>query len=325
MGWVADPFGQTNGLVEGDPLSVLFCNELFLVSWLRLRCQAPRVVYKTFLDDAFMRVLAEFVDQLEVAWRESELFSAFSGQILNTGKSKGFGTSAAARRAVRRILPADVQVVLLATNLGVDLIPGWQRAMPTVIARLSRAVDMMRRIGCLALPRRSKLVYVIGGVTPSYVYEAECSQLPVRESIQLRRAVARGLWGAGRALRSLEVLFTIVLPGHVVDPPQAFLMAALQQLRRALRRDAAARAAWCDEWAVQSRAPPRPGGPAAPMANVWHYCSMLGWKWVEPLRFERPGLRDLPLLGGSDGLWDHEVRESLRRWRWSVQAPLPPR
>ena len=71
-----------------------------------------------------MRCLVGDTEALERVWNESERFADMSAQVLNVGKSKGFGTTTAARKEVRAILPAEVEVAHIATNLGVDLVPG---------------------------------------------------------------------------------------------------------------------------------------------------------------------------------------------------------
>ena len=46
----------------------------------------------------------------------------------------------------------------------------------------------------------------------------------------------------------------------------------------------------------------------------------LGWTWEVFGEFRRPHAAPLPITSEDDGWWKHEVRDSIRRWQWSLAA-----
>ena len=57
-----------------------------------------------------------------------------------------------------------------------------------------------------------------------------------------------------------------------------------------------------------------------PVGLVFKAVETLGWTWVSVDGFRRPGRSDLPLCGGPDTWWDHELRAGLRLVRWAEAA-----
>ena len=57
-----------------------------------------------------------------------------------------------------------------------------------------------------------------------------------------------------------------------------------------------------------------------PVGLVFKAVAALGWTWTSVGVFKRPGRCDLPLCGGPDAWWDHELRDGLRLARWAETA-----
>ena len=57
-----------------------------------------------------------------------------------------------------------------------------------------------------------------------------------------------------------------------------------------------------------------------PIELIFEVVDMLGWTWSTFQQFERPDRAPLPLSGGSDGWWLHEVRDALRCTQWRAVA-----
>ena len=57
-----------------------------------------------------------------------------------------------------------------------------------------------------------------------------------------------------------------------------------------------------------------------PIAKLFAAIDTLGWAWVEPFVLRLQDGRELHILQTSRSLWDHEVREALRRALWRRAA-----
>ena len=57
-----------------------------------------------------------------------------------------------------------------------------------------------------------------------------------------------------------------------------------------------------------------------PIGLLFKAVAALGWHWVSVGCFRRPGRCNLALFDGPDKWWEHELREGLRRLRWSEAA-----
>eukprot|EP00969_Alexandrium_andersonii_P036807 1613247-Alexandrium_andersonii.AAC.1 len=42
----------------------------------------------------------------------------------------------------------------------------------------------------------------------------------------------------------------------------------------------------------------------------------MGWDWVRPLHWTRPGLPDLPVLFPAEEWWTHQLRDGIRDHLW---------
>ena len=88
---IGSAFVATNGIPQGDPVSVLWMN-LFMAVWSRLLlAEAPGSTPRSYADDA--GVLAHAPPALSRALSLTELYARLSGQALNPGKCTTFATS----------------------------------------------------------------------------------------------------------------------------------------------------------------------------------------------------------------------------------------
>ena len=58
----------------------------------------------------------------------------------------------------------------------------------------------------------------------------------------------------------------------------------------------------------------KPGAVLGPVGLVRHEADSLGWDWIaSPWRFDRVGKSLVPLTGGPNGYFSHELREDTRQ------------
>ena len=119
--------------------------------------------------------------------------------------------------------------------------------------------------------------------------------------------------GANRKLRCKELVFTLLTPGHRVDPKQCVCYKCLRLLRRMLTRHPELSSLYINTWHYcHSRSQAALG----PLGLACEAVASIGWSWHGPFTLLRPGLASLPLLGADDKWWDHELRDGQRKAEW---------
>ena len=154
-------------------------------------------------------------------------------------------------------------------------------------------------------------------IVTGIVYGAEQSQLPVKATNSLRAQMATAIFGEYRKMKSNELLFTLVLRGHRVDIVQAHPYEALRGVRRLLTSRADLRQLFEEIWHADSTPA---SSEVTPTNCIRRICRDIGWTWSSPWIFVDPVAGQIPLIGGDNNWWNHEVREALRRWRWRIEG-----
>ena len=182
---------------------------------------------------------------------------------------------------------------------------------------MKRGVAIADRVRWAPLPMQCRARLLASLVLPSSMYGFCVGGLTCHQINSLTSAVMRALWGTRRALRSKDVVLSLFVPGHLVDPRQASVYQCLCMLRRFVQKRPDLKAMFLRCWqayAHECRSAPGPIGLIAKMV------AQLGWSWVEFDKFSRPGRSELPVAGGPDSWWLHEVRDGLRLARWACAA-----
>jgi hypothetical protein len=98
--------------------------------------------------------------------------------------------------------------------------------------------------------------------------------------LKLRTAALEAVWGGGRLMRCKEMVFTLLVPGHRVDPIQAEAYTALLTLRHRLRARPELRPQFERIWDRLDGG--APGTPSGPVSKVFKIVAELGWSWQGP-------------------------------------------
>jgi len=127
----------------------------------------------------------------------------------------------------------------------------------------------------------------------------------------------RAIWGTKRKLRCRDIVLTLFVQGHLVDPRQACVYQSLCALRRNLRKypelTEVVRKCWhaCVIDGIDA-----PG----PIGILCKHVRAFGWSWHNFDYIELPGRGRLPLVLGPDSWWHHRLREGLRCHLWCEAA-----
>ena len=102
--------------------------------------------------------------------------------------------------------------------------------------RIARGVEVSERIRWAPLPMPIRARLISSLVLPASLYGA-CTGCIVSRSLEsLTSAVMRAIWGTTRKLRCRDVVLTLFVPGHLVDPRQACVYQSLCALKKHLQK-----------------------------------------------------------------------------------------
>ena len=309
-------FKSTNGIIQGCPLSVVLLNLLVDVWAKSLKCEVPAAMPCGYADDTGMT-------SLEAASVQSTMdltgtFATLTGQCLNAKKSHYWSTGsaddcellsvhlhgeAATRSDGGRMLGAHVAY---RRNVKNDL----------VLQRVSRGITVAERIRWAPLPMRARVQLLTSLVLPSTMYGFSVGCMTVQSMNSLTSAIMRAAWGTKRSLRSKEIVLSLLAPGHLVDPRQAGVYQCLCTLRQFVSKRPDLRDMLLRCWRAHVEGGSAPG----PVGLVFKAVAQIGWQWNCFDHFSRPGRSPLPLCGGPDSWWRHELRDGLQLARWAVAA-----
>ena len=109
----------------------------------------------------------------------------------------------------------------------------------------------------------------------------------------------------------------MLVQGHLVDPIQYASYHAFKHARVVLSKQPALHEAYAATWHLISQGAVQAPGP---VKELFAAVRRLGWSWSDPWNFSRPSKSRLPLLGGEDAWWLHEIRDGLRISQWKIAA-----
>ena len=245
-------------------------------------------------------------------------FASVTGQVLNASKSYWWATNYDSHPGDSDIVLAG-EVVPRSTggrHLGAHL--AFQRRVKNELAakRVSRGVAVAERIRWAPLPMSVRAQLLSALVSSSALYGYCVGGMTCKQLESLTSAVMRALWGSKRKLRSKELVLSLFVHGHLVDPKQASVYQCVRALRHFMRKcpDTMELVRMCWQRVVEGQYAPGPVG------LVMRSVRRIGWDWVSFEEFSRPGRRPLLVLGGADSWWDHELRDGLRLCQWRICA-----
>eukprot|EP00660_Eupelagonema_oceanica_P019319 gene19319-biopygen17241 len=149
---------------------------------------------------------------------------------------------------------------------------------------------------------------------PKGLYGCSVTPYTATHLASLRRAFLATLFPKHRR-RCPEIVLTLMVQGHRVDPEQIVQYECLRLLWRMVDRRPELRGRIERVWRERARA----GGADAPgpIGRVARVAAQLGWEWISPWAFrdQRSG-RVHGYARMSLGAWEHEVREATRLAAW---------
>jgi ribonuclease HI len=246
-------------------------------------------------------------------------FAKVTGQVLNASKSHCWGTCISQRHELANLTLMEQPVPLTTGGRLLGAHVAYQRGVKNALGdkRVKQGVIVCERIRWAPLPMHVRAKLLASLVIPSALYGVSVGGLTLGLLNSLTSAVMRAVWGTKRKLRSKEIVLSLFVPGHLVDPTQSMVYQCLCTLRKfACKRPDlihVLRNCW-QACVVEGDSAPGPVG------LIHRAVLSIGWSWDCFDSFERPGRSPLPLCEGPDTWWLHELRDGLRLSKWAIAA-----
>jgi hypothetical protein len=229
----------SNGVIQGDALSLLWA-ALALTVWVtRIQTRCEGIETKVFVDDRYL-IGGGGTDMQDALW-ETARHDRMAGFILNAKKCTSTATTARGRtRLSKMTMDAEkIKSVGAFKALGHTL-AGTRRKIHGVIkTRIKKAMSAATRIKRLKMPsRKQKAEGAMGLVMPRAAYGAWLTRMPINAKRPLATTMMSMAWGIrGGRLRAKEMLNSLVLHTHRVDPDDVMDYQTLLTGSRLMRRN----------------------------------------------------------------------------------------
>ena len=244
--YVGQKFKDTNGILQGCPLSVMLLNILMAVL---SNVLSPHVINESFVDD--LTVLTGSVENLQKATDIVHEFMNDTAQQVNQKKTYAFGPKGGADVMYNgTLIPKKAEVKVLGVK--------WKFANGRLDLRvddskIQEAVATANRIRYSNLPFVLRTMLNGSLVMSKVMYGVEVLDLTPGDERRLRTAVGFSIWQKTSKQRSPGLLFTLPTKGHVVDPAQAPHVRRLLAVQRCAHYDEGLRKQLAKMWTKLER------------------------------------------------------------------------
>ena len=181
---------------------------------------------------------------------------------------------------------------------------------------MAQAQECADGVGAMPVGFDERAFLLQGAVLPKGMHACAVNNLPTHLVGHLRTAVLRALWGSGRRFRCKEIVLSLFVRGHRLDPGQVMTYSALTTLHKMLCTRPTLHTLLSETW----RATVRRRTATGPISRVRNVLRQLNWEWpdLHTVITDEGLALNLPTL--EQGTWQHEVREGLRRAQWRCAA-----
>ncbi|CAE8644441.1 unnamed protein product, partial [Polarella glacialis] len=183
--------------------------------------------------------------------------------------------------------------------------------------KVELACKIAHRIQWAPLPFDARVALTSALVLPRCCFGSSVTPLANNQCNKLRQAALRAVWGHKRQRRCQEVVFTLLAPGHRLDPRQACQNSALATMRSMLRRRQDLHSSFRNTWIHVASSTSASGGSVASIASA---ARQLGWTWKSPFVFTAALEDDVEPLKMNEGEWGHLARAGIRLAAWRPAA-----
>ena len=224
------PLRPTNGLLQGDPLSVVLCN-ILVATWANQVSEAPAQTW-AYIDDR--TIAARTPSALERAWQTSQRWNASSRWEINEKKTgfleicKQVGETAHILGSKGALVPQE-EIQLLGYDLTMS------RRVPILFKkRLGKAMASATKLCRLHLNPCLAQKVIQMAILPQAFYGIQ-PRCPANRDLQALRGRLKEAIGILRRSTSWEMICVVAHPNHLLDPLCYVVYTHIMTVVRALR------------------------------------------------------------------------------------------
>jgi hypothetical protein len=283
-----------------------------------LQAEVPDASPSAFADDTGATTLRRGC--LHEVARATQEFADLSGQTLNADKSYAFHTEGGKATSIL-LKGSKLPWKASAKHLGGFLEFRRQGVGCGETDKIEACCSVASKVAWLPLGFYGRQSILQTLVLPKALFACEVSRTQKRPVARLSSAVMKAVWGAGRRQQCKEIVLTLMLPGHRVDPEQVVAYKSFATLRRVLTANPQWRGAFQATWRAASSSRSCVYGP---VGRLFAIARSIGWTWPDPWLFQRASGESIPFLEFSEQRWQHEVRDALRHALWAKACSRRP-
>eukprot|EP00660_Eupelagonema_oceanica_P000665 gene665-biopygen12615 len=232
---VGREFAATNGILQGCPVSVICLNALIAVWAKTVEAEAPEVKTAAYADDKWMMALGSKRGDVTLALQKgatvSRDFARLTGEKHNVKKTELIGTTADARKPID-IGGGQVRGKTNVKGVGVHLSAVRAKRSGTASVRVTEAISVAARVRHLSPATFSEKAWLLAAAAaPKGLFGCAVTPYTRAQLASLRRAFAMALFPK-HTRRCQEIVFTLMVQGHRIDPEQVVPYECLRLLWR---------------------------------------------------------------------------------------------
>eukprot|EP00660_Eupelagonema_oceanica_P019203 gene19203-biopygen19823 len=327
-GAIGAPFYASNGILQGCPVSVIALNALLSVWSRAVETEATGTQTAAYADDKWQLTTADTVPEIEGVLQKgvnvTEEHAALTGQEISATKSYCFLAGVGGGYADLRVNANPIPRKDRAKGLGAELYFGRMpqgETPPVAEARILTALQTTQRIQRLPFNPEKRARMLMTSAVPVGRYGGAITPFTGKQLASLRKEILAALFPLHKGQtkpRSADIVFSLIWPGHRLDPEQVVVHECMRQYyKMGCRRVELRPRAYRIHIAQRDG---RPEGVPGPMGRVAQCCEYLAWQWPEACTFRTDQGEMLRCLDISEERLMHHVRESARRRLWRAAA-----
>eukprot|EP00661_Eupelagonemidae_sp_cell13_P004257 gene4256-1569_t len=306
---------QGASILQGCAMSVIGINALQAVWSKAVVGRVPGLKIGVYVDDAFgYKINAGSAPQQMM--NETIKFETLTGQLLavEAGKCKTFGHCDTVRLHGNSIEHVSSDRVLGAQ---VSFAPHVTANQPK--NRMTDSIHRANRVGISTLPFDARASLIAASVNPKALHATEDTNVTDGDWTELTKSITNSLWGPGHGKRSMQLVFTILVKGHLIDPIQYIHTKRLTSLVVMLRKRPHLHSLFERTWHVRkaNRAALKQGPIMAAMDT---FDKMPNLQWQSPWIVKTSGGETINLKDVELPEWGHTVRAAVKLHRISSLA-----
>ena len=300
------PMRPSNGLLQGDPLSVLLCC-VCVQSWVK-EVKGEGIQLQAYIDDRTLA--AKDLQVLLAAWKRSQAWNLEHQWKVNIKKTHVLLKGTHAEEIWREQGDQELHKTSHCVILGQDILTDPRRLPDKQRQRIAEAIGTCQKLQRIKLTPEVNQKTLSAAVLPKVAYGLQAGGIPRTLLKKLRGAIKAAL-GYSHRIHSWEALCIVANPGHRLDPEAYQMYCHLSAVIRGLRDSEDAQEVWT---LLHRKENVHPCWKYGPLCTAQHFLEELGISWDRGGLIWRFRREEVHLLDTALPKTLHFLRDTIRHW-----------